>query len=136
MLSSDRPEQTADEGVLSDAKPACVALVPVVASAQWAIPSRLSRPDSIFLTHLIATAEQVPQNRSLRRAIVQFGSEPGSDRFARVQMIPLGFTHEEPIDGFEALGVERREIRPGHGTVVRRDGVDRDIQRVTPARAE
>jgi hypothetical protein len=68
MLSSDRPEQTADEGVLSDAKPACVALVPVVASARWAIPSRLSRPDSIFLTHLIATAEQVPQAGSSRRA--------------------------------------------------------------------
>jgi hypothetical protein len=27
-----------------------------------------SRPDSIFITHLIATAEQVPQTRSLRRA--------------------------------------------------------------------
>ena len=27
-----------------------------------------ARPDSIFVTHLIATAEQVPQTRSLRRA--------------------------------------------------------------------
>jgi hypothetical protein len=28
----------------------------------------LSRPNSIFVTHLIATAEQVPQTRGLRRA--------------------------------------------------------------------
>jgi hypothetical protein len=68
MLSTGRPEQTIEDGVLSDAKPACVALVPVVASAQWSIPSQLSRPNSTFVTHLIATAEQVPQTRSLRRA--------------------------------------------------------------------
>jgi hypothetical protein len=29
---------------------------------------KLSRPSSIFVTHLIATAEQAPQTRSLRRA--------------------------------------------------------------------
>jgi hypothetical protein len=40
----------------------------MVQSAQWSgahIP--LPRPDPIFVTHLIATAEQVPQTRSLRR---------------------------------------------------------------------
>jgi hypothetical protein len=70
MLSHDRPEQTTDDGVLADAKPACVALVPQVASAQWPrVPSQLmSRADSTFVTHLIATAEHVPQTRSLRRA--------------------------------------------------------------------
>jgi hypothetical protein len=69
MLSTDQPEQTGDDGVLPDAKPACMALVPMVQSAQWSeIPSQLSRPNSMFVTQLIATAEQVPQTRSLRRA--------------------------------------------------------------------
>ena len=54
----------------ADAKPACVALVPVVTSAQWPrVPDQqLSRADPGFVTHLIATAEHVPQTRSLRRA--------------------------------------------------------------------
>jgi hypothetical protein len=70
MPGCDQPEPTADDGIAMEAKPACVALVPVVQAAQWSrIPSReLPRPDSTFLTHLIATAEQVPQTRSLRRA--------------------------------------------------------------------
>jgi hypothetical protein len=70
MSVTDRPEQTTDECVLGDAKPACVALVPMVQSAQWspAPGPEVSRPNSIFVTHLIATAEQVPQARSLRRA--------------------------------------------------------------------
>jgi hypothetical protein len=39
-------------------------------SPQWsqARSRPLSRPSSIFVTHLIATAEQAPQTRSLRRA--------------------------------------------------------------------
>jgi hypothetical protein len=70
MLSNDRPEQTVEDGVVADAKPACVALVPVIPVAKWSRASHLepSRPNSIFVTHLIATAEQVPQTRSLRRA--------------------------------------------------------------------
>jgi hypothetical protein len=65
--TSEQTENTAD-GV--DAKPACVALVPVVASAQWPrMPDQqLCRADSTFVTHLIATAEHVPQTRVLRRA--------------------------------------------------------------------
>jgi hypothetical protein len=66
MLDSDRPEQTED-GVFEDIKPSCVALVPVVASAEWARPASQPRSNSIFVTHLIATAEHVPQTRSLRR---------------------------------------------------------------------
>jgi hypothetical protein len=68
MSSSDRPEQTPDDGLLADDKPACVALVPVLAAAHWPrVPARqLSRAD--FVTQLIATAEHVPQTRSLRRA--------------------------------------------------------------------
>jgi hypothetical protein len=67
MLSNGRPEQAADDGTLPEPPRACVALVP---SAPWSqAPSRpLSRPSSIFVTHLIATAEQAPQTRSLRRA--------------------------------------------------------------------
>ena len=68
MSDIGRPGEAADDRVLADAKPPCVALVPMVQSAQWSgahIP--LPRPDPIFVTHLIATAEQVPQTRSLRR---------------------------------------------------------------------
>lgn len=68
MLSGDRPEQTINDGVLADEKPACVALVPVVPTLPWSrVPDRqLSRAD--FVTQLIATAEHLPQTRSLRRA--------------------------------------------------------------------
>jgi hypothetical protein len=70
MLSSGRPEQAADDGTLPAPQPACVALVPTAPSAPWSpTPIRpLSRPSSIFVTHLIATAEQAPQTRNLRRA--------------------------------------------------------------------
>jgi hypothetical protein len=68
MLSSGRPEETVDDGVVADARPACVALVPVVSTVHWsAVPDQqLSRAD--FVAQLIATAEYVPQTRSLRRA--------------------------------------------------------------------
>ena len=70
MLSRDRPQQTSNDGALPDAAPASVALVPMAASEQRSQASirPLSRPSSIFVTHLIATAEQAPQTRSLRRA--------------------------------------------------------------------
>jgi hypothetical protein len=67
MSATDRPEQTLDDGVLAEEKPACVALVPLVTSAQWSQIPSLSPSNSIFVTHLIATAEHVPQTRSLRR---------------------------------------------------------------------
>jgi hypothetical protein len=72
MSTSGRPEQTADDGVIfdakPDAKPACMALVPTVTSAQWSQIPQLSRSNSTFVTHLIATAEHVPQTCSVRRA--------------------------------------------------------------------
>jgi hypothetical protein len=69
MLSTDRPEQMVEDGVFTeDAKPACMALVPVVPSVQWSHPAHLQRADSTFVTQLIATAEQDPQTRALRRA--------------------------------------------------------------------
>jgi hypothetical protein len=59
-----------DDGVTAEPNPPCVALVPVTETAHWAkSPIRpLPRPDAIFVTHLIATVEQAPQTRSLRRA--------------------------------------------------------------------
>ncbi|MDR3487889.1 MAG: hypothetical protein P4M05_23695 [Bradyrhizobium sp.] len=70
MLDTDRSGQAVDDGVLTDAMPPCVALVPMVTAAKWSqIPSyQLSLPNSTFVAHLIATAEHVPQTRSLRRA--------------------------------------------------------------------
>jgi hypothetical protein len=68
MSISHRPEQTPADGLVTDAKPACVALVPVMTAVHWPrVPDQqLSRAD--FVTQLIATAEHVPQTRSLRRA--------------------------------------------------------------------
>ena len=59
-----------DDGVPADAKPPCVALVPMVTAANWSqVPSsQRSLPNSTFVAHLIATAEHVPQTRCLRRA--------------------------------------------------------------------
>jgi hypothetical protein len=70
MSGTDRPGQTVDDGVLADAKPPCVALVPMVTAAKWSpvSSSQLSLSNSTFVAHLIATAEHVPQTRSLRRA--------------------------------------------------------------------
>jgi hypothetical protein len=61
-------DQVIEDGVFEDVKPACVALVPVTPSGQCLPKLPLPRPDPTFLTHLIASAEQVPQARSLRRA--------------------------------------------------------------------
>jgi hypothetical protein len=68
MPSNDRPEETPDDGVVADAKPACMALVPVVPTIHWSrVPDQqTSRAD--FIAQLIATAEYAPQTRSLRRA--------------------------------------------------------------------
>ena len=72
-MDDDRIEQTEEvtqeDGVTAEANPPCVALVPVTETAHWSSPIRpLPRPNSIFVTHLIATAEQAPQTRTLRRA--------------------------------------------------------------------
>jgi hypothetical protein len=69
MLSTSQSAQAVEDGVLLDEKPACVALVPVASSAQWSSShGQRSLPSSIFVTQLIATAEQVPQTRGARRA--------------------------------------------------------------------
>jgi hypothetical protein len=44
-----------------DTKPACVALVPLVQTAQWSHRRPLPLPSSIFVTQLIATGGAEPQ---------------------------------------------------------------------------
>ncbi len=68
MLDTDRSEDILDGEVLDADAPACVELVPVTQSVYWTPKPALPRPDPTFLTHLIATADQAPQTRSLRRA--------------------------------------------------------------------
>jgi hypothetical protein len=64
MLDGERVEQTADDDVSLDAKPACVALVPWVQTARWSHSRPLPRPNAIFVTQLIATVDQDPQTSS------------------------------------------------------------------------
>ena len=69
MLGTNRPAGIIEEGLAEEAKPACMALVPVAEPVRWS--TRLPRralPDPTFVTQLIATSEQFPQARSLRRA--------------------------------------------------------------------
>ena len=61
-------EQEIEDGVFEDAEPPCVALVPLAQELHQAPKLPLPRPDPSFVTQLIATAEQVPQTRTLRRA--------------------------------------------------------------------
>lgn len=58
-----------NDGVVADARPACVALVPMARPAEWTRTAspQFSRPASTFVTQLLATAEQDPQTRCLRR---------------------------------------------------------------------
>jgi hypothetical protein len=67
MSNTDRPEPAVDDGV--ETKTPCVALVPVIPSAQWSHgPGRRWPPNSIFVTQLIATADDALQMRGGRRA--------------------------------------------------------------------
>ena len=68
MPGSDRPEQTVEDGVQTDVRPACVALVPVIPTVHWSRVAEQQASRADFVTHLIATAEHAPQTRSLRRA--------------------------------------------------------------------
>jgi hypothetical protein len=69
MSDSDRTERALEDSTTLEAKAASVALVPVAQTERrsrrrwyrWA-------PDPIFVTHLIAAAQQVPQARRVRRA--------------------------------------------------------------------
>ena len=85
MLDTDRSEQVLDGEVLDADGLGCVALVPVTQPVQWSRKSATARPDPSFLTHLIATADQAPQTRSMRRASIEdaqtaYGSHPQERR--------------------------------------------------------
>ena len=75
MLDGEHAEQTIEidaieiddtlvEDAKVDAKPACVALVPLVQTAQWSHRRPLPLPSSIFVTQLIATGGEEPQTSS------------------------------------------------------------------------
>ena len=75
MLDGEHAEQTIEidaieiddtlvEDAKVDAKPACVALVPLVQTAQWSHRRPLPLPSSIFVTQLIATGGEEPQASS------------------------------------------------------------------------
>ena len=67
MLDVDRSEEILDGEFVNLDEPAHVELVPVTQSLPWS-PRRAPRPDPTFVAQLIATADQAPQTRSLRRA--------------------------------------------------------------------
>ena len=68
MLDTERSEDILDGEVSNADAPTCVALVPVTQSVHWSRKSTMARPDPSFVAHLIATADQAPQTRSMRRA--------------------------------------------------------------------
>lgn len=85
MLDTERSEDIRDGEVLDAGGSACVALVPVTQTVQWSRKSATVRPDPSFVAHLIATADQAPQTRSLRRASIEdartaYGAHPQERR--------------------------------------------------------
>jgi hypothetical protein len=71
MLGTERSEDILDGEVLDADVPACVELVPVIQTVQLSPKPVLARPDPVFVTHLIAMADQAPQTRSLRRGSLE-----------------------------------------------------------------
>ena len=69
MPDDSRPQQAVEDGGVADARPPCVALVPVAQPTEWTARGNqpASRPASTFVAQLLATAEQAPQTRGLRR---------------------------------------------------------------------
>ncbi len=71
MSERGRPEQARNNGGVADAKPACVALVPVVQRTEWRAHGQPLRPASTFIAQLLATSEQAPQARGTAVADAQ-----------------------------------------------------------------
>ena len=71
MLDTDRSKDILDGEILDAGAPACVELVPVTQTVHWSPKPAMARPDPVFVTHLIATADQAPQTRSLRRGSLE-----------------------------------------------------------------
>ena len=61
-------QQKIEDGVFEDVETACVAVVSVTPAVYEAPKLALPRPNASFVAQLIATAEQLPQTRNLRRA--------------------------------------------------------------------
>ncbi|MBR1144008.1 hypothetical protein [Bradyrhizobium sp. AUGA SZCCT0431] len=85
MLDTERSEDILDVEVSDADAPACVALVPVTQSVHWSRKSTAARPDPTFVTHLMATADQAPQTRCMRRASIvdaqtAYGAHPQERR--------------------------------------------------------
>ena len=67
MTAAEHPGTTINAEVVSDVPPASVALVPLAATLHILPKTPSTRPDPSFVTQLIATADQAPQTRSMRR---------------------------------------------------------------------
>ena len=67
MLNVDRSDNIQDGEFVELDEPIHGALVPLTQAVHWS-PRQAPRPDPTFLAQLIATADQAPQTRSLRRA--------------------------------------------------------------------
>ena len=67
MLDIDRTDEIIDGEFVHVDEPACTELVPVTQSVHWSPPRLTPRPDPTFVAQLIATADQAPQTRGLRR---------------------------------------------------------------------
>ncbi len=87
-------EREIEDGVFEDLKPPCVALVPTAQELHWAPKLPLPRPDPSFVTQLIATADQMPQTRTLRRgapadALSAYGTDwrPGREAGLRTRQV-------------------------------------------------
>jgi hypothetical protein len=61
-------QQQVEEGVFEEVEAPSVALVPVSETVYRARRFVVTRPDATFVAQLIATDEQLPQTRLLRRA--------------------------------------------------------------------
>jgi hypothetical protein len=69
MSGRERPEHGLDHGDRADATAGSGTLIPMMPRTErHPVVAQPCRPSSVFVTHLIATAEQVPQTRTLRRA--------------------------------------------------------------------
>ena len=68
MLDIDRSDEILDGEFVNLDEPARTELVPVTQSVPWSPPAAAPRPDPTFVAQLIATADQAPQTRRLRRA--------------------------------------------------------------------
>jgi hypothetical protein len=67
MLGIDRSDEILDGEFVNLDEPVRAELVPVAQTVPWS-SRRAPRPEPTFVTQLIATADQAPQTRSLRRA--------------------------------------------------------------------